>query len=560
MNDLKFAYRQLMKSPVFTLTVVLTIALGIGANTSIFTLVHAILLKSLPVADPNTLYRIGDKDDCCVNGGFISRDGDFDLFSYDLYKYFESTTPEFEQLAAMQSGGNRISVRRGSEPARSEFAEYVSANYFSTFGVGSFAGRVLTKTDDNADATPVAVMSFSNWQADYGSDPSIVGSTVFIQSHPVTVVGIAPPGFFGDRIRSTPPAFWIPLGIEPLIERENTILHIPSSNWLYVVGRLKPGVSLPPLQEKISGNLRHWLATIDQYTERGGASIIPKQHVVLSPAGAGIQNLQQQQGKGLQLLMAISGLVLLVACANVANLLLARSAARRTEISVRVALGAPRGKLVKQLLTESVLLACFGGAAGVAVAYAGTGAILSLAFPVARHLPIEASPSLPVLGFAFLLSLLTGVAFGIVPAWLTSRSGPAQEMRGANRTTKEGVSLQQKALIVFQAALSLILLVGAGLLTRSLDNLEHQNFGIQTQNRFVLHIDPAGAGYTPPKLPALYTSLEREFAALPGIQHVGLALYSALEGNNWGEGVRVEGRPEPGPNQDTGSSWDRVNP
>ncbi len=560
MNDLKFAYRQLASAPLFTLTVVLTMALGIGANTSIFSLVHAILLKSLPVADPQTLYRIGDKDDCCVNGGFISRDGDFDLFSYDLYKYFESTTPEFEQLAAMQAGGGRISVRRGSEPARSEFSEYVSGNYFSAFGISPFAGRALTRQDDNPDAPPVAVMNFSTWQSDYGADPSIIGATLFVQSHPVTIVGIAPPGFFGDRIRSSPPAFWLPLGIEPVIERENSILHVPASNWLYVVGRLKPGVTLPPLQEKISSNLRHWLSTIDQYTQRGGASIIPRQHVVLTAAGAGIQNLQQQQGRGLRLLMAISALVLLVACANVANLLLARSAARRAEISIRVALGAPRAKLMKQLLTESIFLACLGGAAGVAVAYAGTGAILSLAFPAARHLPIEANPSLPVLGFAFLLSLLTGVGFGIVPAWLTSRSGPAQELRGANRTTKEHVSLQQKALIVFQAALSLILLVGAGLLTRSLSNLEHQNFGIQTANRFVLHIDPAGAGYTPAKLPALYNSLEREFGGLPGVQHVGLALYSALEGNNWGESVRVEGRPEPGPNQDSGSSWDRINP
>jgi predicted permease len=560
MKDLKFAVLQLRKSPVFTFTVVATIALGIGANTSIFTLVHAILLKSLPVSDPRTLYRIGDKDDCCVNGGFENPDGDFDLFSYDLYKHFEATTPEFEQLAAMQSGGNRVTVRRGSEPGRSQFAEYVSGNYFTTFGIGPFAGRMLTKADDEASASPVAVMSFQTWQSDYGSDPSIVGATLFLQSQPVTIVGIAPPGFFGDRIRSFPPAFWIPLGVEPLLERENTILHVRAANWLYVVGRLKPGVNLAPLQQKISSNLRNWLATLNEYTQNGGVAVIPKQHVILTSAGAGIQNLQQQQGKGLRLLMAISGLVLLVACANVANLLLARSAARRTEISVRVALGAPWTRLLRQLLTESIVLACLGGAAGVAIAYSGTGMILSLAFPGAQNVPIDAAPSLPVLGFAFLLSALTGIAFGIVPAWLSSRSDPAQDLRSANRSTGEHVSYQQKALIVFQAALSLILLVAAGLLTRSLGNLEHQNFGIKTENRYVLHLDPSGAGYTPAKLPALYTSLERDFGALPAVQNVGLALYSTLEGNNWGEGVRVEGRPEPGPNSNNGASWDRVNP
>ncbi len=558
--DLRFAFRQLQKSPVFTVTVILTIALGIGANTSIFTLVHAILLKSLPVTDPNTLYRIGDKDDCCVNGGYENPDGDFDLFSYDLYKHFEATTPEFEQLAAMQSGGNRVNTRRGSEPARSQFAEYVSGNYFSTFGIRPFAGRMLTEKDDEGGATPVAVMSFATWQADYGSDPKVIGATFYLQNQPVTIVGIGPPNFFGDRIRSYPPAFWVPLGIEPLLERDNTILHVPDSNWLYVVGRLKPGVNVAVLQQKISNSLRNWLPTVDRYTKNGGSAVIPKQHVVLTPAGAGIQNLQQREGKGLRLLMAISGLVLLVACANVANLLLARSASRKIEISVRVALGAPRSRLIRQLLTESVLLACLGGAAGVAAAYAGTGMILSLAFPEARHLPIEAAPSLPVLGFAFLLSVLTGVGFGLVPAWLTSRSGPAQDLRGANRSTGEHVSFQQKALIVLQAALSLILLVSAGLLTRSLSNLEHQKFGIQTANRFVAHIDPAGAGYTPPKLPALYASLEREFGAFPGVENVGLALYSTLEGNNWGEGIRVQGRPEPGPNFNSGSSWDRVSP
>ena len=309
-----------------------------------------------------------------------------------------------------------------------------------------------------------------------------------------------------------------------------TLLHLPDSNWLYAIGRLKPGVAVGPLQQKMSNNLRLWLGTQDAYTRNGRSTVIPKQHVVITPGGGGIQNLQQETGKGLYLLMAISGLVLLVACANVANLLLARGTTRKAETSIRMALGAARSRLIRQMLTESVLLACLGGLAGLAVAYAGTRTILSLAFPNSPHLPIEASPSLPVLGFAFLLSLVTGVVFGIVPAWITSHSDPAEALRGVNRSTRDRTSLPQKSLIVFQAALSLVLLVSAGLLTKSLRNLEHQDFGLQTTNRYVVHLDPAGAGYTPEKLPALYQALEQRFGSLPGVQSVGLALYSTLEG------------------------------
>jgi predicted permease len=560
MHDIRVAFRQFRKSPGFALTVILTIALGIGANTAIFTLVHAVLMKSLPVVDPKTLYRVGDKDDCCVNGGFLDDDGDFDLFSYELYRHFRDTTPEFEQLAAMESGGGRITVRRGSEPAKSLYSEYVSGNYFSTFGIGPFAGRVLMPADDAAGAAPAVVMSYQAWRSDYGGDPSIVGSTLYIQRQPMTVVGVAPPGFFGDRIRENPPALWIPLAAEPLIEKETSLLHVPDSNWLYAIGRVKPGVNVGSLQAKMSTTLRVWLGNHQEYTRNGGSTVIPKQHVVITPGGAGIQNLQQETHKGLYLLMTISALVLLVACANVANLLLARGATRKAETSIRMALGAARSRLIRQMLTESVLLGCLGGLAGLAVAYAGTRTILSLAFPDAPNLPIDTSPSLPVLGFAFLLSLVTGIVFGIVPAWITSHSDPAEALRGVNRSTRDRGSLPQKSLIVFQAALSLVLLVGAGLLTNSLRNLEHQNFGIQTTNRYVLHLDPAGAGYTQEKLPALYQAMEQQFGALPGVQSVGLALYSTLEGNNWGEGIQVEGRPAPGRNEHNNSSWDRVSP
>lgn len=190
----------------------------------------------------------------------------------------------------MQSGGDEVTGRRGSEPAKAQRSEYVSGNYFTTFGIGAFAGRMLSETDDTPGAPPAAVMSYSAWQSDYGSDSSLLGSTFYIQGQPVTIVGIAPPGFFGDRIRSRPPALWIPLALEPVIERENTNLHVPESNWLFVIGRLKPGVAVGPLQEKVSNNLRLWLGTQPAYTQNGGSTIIPRQHVIITAAGGGIDN------------------------------------------------------------------------------------------------------------------------------------------------------------------------------------------------------------------------------------------------------------------------------
>lgn len=560
MRDFKFALRQLLKFPGFTTTVVLTLALGIGANTAIFTLVHAVLLTSLPVVDPSTLYRIGDRDDCCVNGGYVSNDGDFDIFSYELYRTLRDNAPEFEQLAAFQSGRWTMNVRRVGTAAKPERTEYISGNYFSTFGIGAYAGRVVLPTDDVRGATPVAVLSYQAWQTDYAGDPAIVGATLYIQSRPVTVVGVAPPKFFGDRIDSDPPQLWLPLASEPYVTGENTLLDKGGSNWLYAIGRLKPGVDPAQLQAKLSVTLRNWLSTQPTYMQDGADTEIPKQHVVLVHAGSGVENMQQQTGSGLRLLMAISGLVLLVACANVANLMLARATTRRFEISVRVALGAARARLMRQLLTESVVLGCLGGLAGLAVAFAGVRMILALAFPDAKNLAIDTHPSAIVLGFAFLLSLVTGIVFGIVPAWITSHANPAEALRGVNRSTRDRSSLPQRGLIICQTALSLVLLMAAGLMTKTLSNLEKQDFGIATANRYVVHLDPAGAGYTVASVRALNEELERQFSALPGVQNVGLALYSTLEGDNWGEGVWITGRPAPGPQADLNSSWDRVSP
>jgi len=561
MQDIRFAVRQLRKAPGFTLTVIITLALGIGANTAIFTLVHGILMRSLPVSDPSKLIRIGDNDDCCVEGGFpgdAGETGDYTIFSTDLYKYLRNATPEFEQLAAVQAGGWQWSVRRGNALPKSLHGEFVSGNYFSTLGLGAYAGRVFFDSDDTPSAPPTVVISYTMWQGEYSGDPSIVGSAIFIQTKPFTVIGIAPPGFYGDRISEIPPDFFMPVQTEPYVRGDSSILHHQESNWLYLLGRARPGTKIGSLQAKITASLRQWLYTRPILNANGGSTLIPKMHVVLTPGGGGIQSMQQEAGKGLKMLMILSSVVLLIACANIANLLLARGTIYRADIALRMALGAGRGRVIRQILTESILLGCIGGLVGLVVAYAGSHTILALAFPDARNMPISASPSLPVLGFAFLVSLLTGILFGTAPAWISSHAQPAEALRGANRSTRDRSSLPQKALVVFQAALSLVLLCGAILMAKTLGNLEHQSFGIATANRYVIHFDPAGAGYTIDRLPALYRQMEDRFAALPGVTNVGMALYSPLEGDNWGECVIQQGHPAPRPGDKCGSSWDRV--
>ncbi|HEX8713160.1 MAG TPA: ABC transporter permease [Terracidiphilus sp.] len=560
-RDLRYALRQLAKSPLFTLTVVLTLALGIGANTAIFTLVDGILLRSLPVANPSQLYRVGDTDDCCVEGGFpgnATGTGDFSIFSFDLYQYLSKSLPEFEQLAAAQAGGWRWSVRRGEALPKPMPVEMVSGNYFSTLGTSVYAGRVFNSRDDTAGAPPAAVLSYSAWQTEFASDPSIVGATIYLQARPFTVIGIAPPGFFGDRVSPRAPDLWIPLHTEPYVRGGSSILDHSDSHWLYPIGRVRPGTSIPALQAHASAVLRQWIYSQPTMTANGGSSLIPKMHVVLAPAGGGIQTLQQRTGKALKLLMVLSLVVLLIACANIANLMLARATARRADLGLRMALGATRGRVIRQMLTESVLLSCLGGVAGLGVAYAGCRALLALAFPDAHNLSIQPNPSPLVLGFAFVVSLITGILFGTAPAWISSHARPLEALHGAGRTVRDHSSLPQKALVVLQAALSVVLLAAAILMTKSLAHLQDQNFGVATANRYVLHIDPAGAGYTPDRAPALYREIEDRFSALPGVTGVSLAMYSPLEGDNWGECVIQQGHPAPRPGDRCGSTWDRV--
>ena len=530
LQDLRYALRQLRKSPGFTLAAVITLALGIGANTAIFTLVHGILLRRLPVSDPKQLYRIGDTDNCCVNGGFVSDNGDFDIFSYDLFLHLKKSAPEFEQLSGVMSGNWGWSVRRGNALSKELHGEFVTGNFFSMFGIGSYSGRVFSEADDTPASSPVLVLSYRTWQTEFAGDPSIVGSTISVQAKPFTVVGIAPPGFFGDRIADIPADFWVPLNTEPYMRDTGSILHHADSNWLYAIGRVRPGTNISALQAKLSQALRNWLYTRPVYTDNGGAKEILKQHVVIVPAGGGIQNLQREAGLGIKMLMVLSSFVLLIACANIANLLLARGTARRADIAVRMAMGASRRRIVRQIITESVLLSIIGGIVGLAVAYGGTRIILNAAFPDARNMPVDASPSLTILGFAFLVSLITGILFGLAPAWLSSHAQPAEVLRGLNRSVRDRSSLPQMALVIVQAVLSLVLIAGALLMTRSLANLERQDFGIATNNRYVLHFDPAGAGYTADRAAGLYRQLQDRFSALPGVRDVGMALYSSARG------------------------------
>ena len=555
-EDARYALRQFANAPGFTATAVLTLALGIGATTAIFTLVHAVLLKSLPVAKPSELVRIGDREDCCVSGGL--RD-DWSLFSYDKYKTFRDGTPGFVELAAFQAGNDLVGVRRmgSNQPAESQRSEYVSGNYFSMFGIGPYTGRVLTPRDDRKGAEPVAVMSYRTWRQKYGQDPSVVGTSITINGQPFTVVGITPPGFFGDRLQYTP-AFWIPLANEPLINGSSSILEFPQQDWLDVIGRITPGADVKSIEAHMQVELQQWLLSPVAKLQPGERALVAKQTLHLSPGGAGVQMMRDEYQAGLHLLMWVSGFVLLIACANVANLMLVRATTRKQQTSIRAALGAPRARQIGQVLTESTVLALLGGAAGVGLAFAGTRLLLQLAFEK-NDVAIHATPSLPVLAFTFAVALLTGILFGIAPAWMTATANPADALRGANRSTGQSVGWTQKSLVVAQAALSLVLLCAAGLLIQSLRNMKRQDFGFETANRYILHIDPQMAGYKPAQLTAFYRQLHDTLTAIAGVNRVSFSLYSPMEGDNWSETVYLEGQAPPPPDTDQNdASWVRV--
>jgi predicted permease len=559
--ETRHALRRLRMAPTFTIATVLTMALGIGATTSIFTLVHAVLLKSLPVTNPGELYRLGKESRCCYQGGY-SQEKEFSLVSYDLYKYLRDNTKGFSELAAFPASWQLIGVRRAgsSEAAQSYPNEFVSGNYFTMFGIGAYAGRVLTPKDDQPGAPPTAMMSYRVWQEKYGSDPSVIGRVFDMNEKPVTVVGITPPGFFGDTLRNNPPDFFLPLNTEPFVQVDAD-LNKYDTHWLELIGRIQPGANPASIEAEMRVELKQWLGSHWGEMSANDRAKLPSQTLYLSPGGAGISSMREQYEHWLLILMTVSGFVLLIVCANVANLMLVRGMERRRQTSLSMALGAQTSRVVRQPLTESILLSLFGGVAGLLIAFACTRLILHFAFPSVSafaSIPISASPSMPVLLFAFVTSLLTGVVFGIAPAWMATRVDPIEALRGASRSSDRAGSLPRKALVVFQAALSLVLLTAAGLLTTALHKLQNENLGFEQEHRIVAEFNPRLAGYRTGQLSSLYRRIHDSIASIPGVSSVALCQYSPLSGGGWGSGVWVDGHPPPGPMDDNASSWDRV--
>ena len=539
------------------------LALGIGGITAMFTLVDAVLLRTLPVQKPEQLYRVGDSAFSGVASGMQANYG---VFSYEQYKYFRENTPEFTELAAFQADPRRLGVRRGgsAEPAQASIGEFVSGNYFPLFGVAARYGRLLNALDEQVGAPPVAVMSYPAWQRKFGADPAIVGSAFSMNGTAVTLVGIAPEGFIGDNLRDTVPDFWISLLSERSISRASPLIDQPETLWLDVMGRIRPGVQPQEVESRLRVELQQWLTQRASMMNEQERAKIGRQTLHLVSGKAGIvssRSLRANYESSLRLLMLVSGFVLLIVCANIANLVLVRALERRRQASISVALGASGGRLIAQALTESVLLALAGGVLGLGTAYAGTKAILALVFRGSTTVPVNANPSITVLLFAVGVSVLTGVLFGVVPAWIRSQADPIEALREGGRSTGAPGQVPQRVLVAVQVALSVALLAASGLLLQSLQNLQRQSFGFATPGRVAVRVESFLAGYKPEQLEAFQRRTRSELGRLQGVERVSASLYGPLSGTYWQGTVFVEGQEPPAPDSTANDyPFNRVGP
>ena len=553
--------RSLRRTPGFSLAAIGVLALGTGGTTAVFTLIDSVMLRPLPVSDPVRLYRIGDGDDTVATG----RHGRWGVFPFPLYERLKAGAPEFQDVTAFDWGGTLLSVRRqgADEAGRPVRAQYVSGSYFSTLGVGAFSGRLFAADDDRPAAPPVVVLSHRLWQGIFGADPSLLGSTLVVEGHPFTVVGVAAPGFFGETVRADPPDLWIPLQQEPLIAGEGSLLRQSISPWLFVIGRLGDETSTAGMAPRLTGILRRWIQYEAGYPANRMPDIVRElsnQTIRVVPAGTGISlaglSMRDQYGPSLGILLAICGLVLVMACANVANLLLARAVARRGQTAVRLALGATRRRIVGEALAEGMLLAAAGGAAGLLVAVAATRLLVALVFQDSQFVPITTTPSLVVLAFTAGLSLVTGIVFGMAPAWLATRTDPIEALRGLGRSIGRHSFRFRTALLIVQLSISVAVVAGAAMLGRSLVNLQRQDVGYAVQGRVLINLKRLPSTYTPERLATLYRDIERRLEGLAGVRGAGLALTNPLY-SSWSETILVAGRP-PNPADEASASWNRV--
>jgi predicted permease len=552
LKDTRHAARHLRKAPGFAAAAVVSLAVGIGANTAIFTIIDAVLLKSLPVRDPGNLVVLGDAR-ASGSGIGIPPGGSFSIYSHNLYKHLRDTKV-FDGLCAFQSSqSSDVSVHRaGWSESQLTQAKLVSGNYFEVLGVNAAMGRTITPLDDSASAPPVAVVSFRYWKDRLGGDPSVVGSTVHLGETSFTIIGVAPPGFYGETLQTDPPGFWLPISADRQLNRVRALSEEPDVHWLYLMGRLPPSMSATQAQIRLTAALHNWLLT------REGSAIsaeqrgrISKSHVELNPGGSGIVHMQRAYSWSLRLLLGISIAVLLITCANIANLLLARGAARTAEISVRLALGASRGRLMRQSLTESVTLALAGGALGLLAAAVGTRLLIALFFRGTDYVPIQTSPDLSVLAFTLTLSCGAAIVFGLLPA-IRMSSQVAPVMKGASLGIK-GSRLSHRrfglgaALIAGEVALSLVVLAGAGTFARSLANLTGQQFGFDRERALIVNIDMRHAGYDYSRLGPLYRQMYSRLNSLPGVKSASFSYYSPFNECCWAFTIAVQGyTPKPG--------------
>jgi predicted permease len=548
LQDVRYGLRQLRRSPGFTFTAVLSLALGIGANTAIFTLLNAILLRPLPVQKPSELLLFGNGQ---AQGSTNSiPDGNTRLFSYSFFHDLRQKDTSFSGVAAVDSSHFVTKASIAGAAYQTAHVDLVSGSYFSVLGVPAFLGRTLGESDDGAgDAAPFAVASYSWFQRQFNGDPSALGKTIRIQSHDYTLVGVARPGFFGYTVGESTD-LWIPLSMEKAFSRPGwNGLGDKFFQSLYLIGRLKPGVSVT--QANIESNLlfkqilRSYLGSEPPQKQLDD---IAHASIQLTPGGRGVSYLRYAFSAPLKILSAIVALVLLIACANIANMLLARGVARTREVAVRMALGASRRRIVLQLLTESLLLAFMGAAAGIALAWKASVVLLSMATPGPNPVPLNLTPDMTVLGFTLGIAVMTALLFGMLPAFRAAElefTPALKDGRGSSSSTTRGALA--RSLIVGQIAVSVVLLVVAGLFVRSLIHLSDIDTGFDRHNVLIFSLDSSTANLprgTAAEIRSvqLQEQIEDRVRNIPGVQADGFAFFTFNQGG-WTDQVLFQGIP-----------------